>query len=48
MEKLSRIHQLRRTFLAGLLVLVPAALTVAGLVWLFRALDGFLGPTIAR
>lgn len=38
----------RRVILSGLLVLVPAALTVAVLMWLFRTLDGMLGPAVAR
>ena len=40
--------RIRRVFLAGLLVLGPAALTVAVLVWLFRSLDGMLGPAMAQ
>lgn len=40
--------RVRRVFFAGLLVLGPAALTVAVLVWLFRFLDGMLGPAMAR
>lgn len=40
--------RLRRIFLAGLLVLGPAALTIVVLVWLFQVLDGMLGPAIAE
>lgn len=40
--------RIRQTFLAGLLALVPATLTVAVLVWLFRWLDGLLGPALTR
>lgn len=40
--------RIRGILLAGLLVLGPAALTVAVLVWLFRALDGLLGPAMAQ
>jgi uncharacterized membrane protein len=38
--------RIRRVFVAGLLVLGPAALTVVVLVWLFRTLDGLLGPVL--
>ena len=48
MQELPRAQRVRRTFFAGLLLLVPAALTVAVLVWIFRSLDGFLGPSIAE
>ena len=40
--------RIRRVLLAGLLVLGPAALTVVVLVWLFRSLDGMLGPAMAQ
>jgi uncharacterized membrane protein len=38
--------RLRTYFIAGLLVLVPMAVTVGILDWLFHVLDGFLGPYI--
>ena len=38
---------LRRRFLAGILVVVPAIATLAALRFLFRTLDGVLGPWIA-
>lgn len=36
----------RRNFLAGLLVLVPVALVVIVLLWFFRTVDGILQPII--
>jgi uncharacterized membrane protein len=36
----------RRNFLAGLLVLVPAALVVIVILWFFRTVDGILQPII--
>jgi uncharacterized membrane protein len=38
--------RLRTYFIAGLLVLVPLAVTIGILEWLFHLLDGFLGPYI--
>lgn len=46
MEEAHLLARFRRVLLAGLVVLVPAALTVAVLLWLFRTLDGVLGPAI--
>ena len=40
--------RIRRILLAGIVVLGPAALTVAVLVWLFRSLDGLLAPAMAQ
>lgn len=40
--------RMRRIFLAGLLILSPAAITAAVLVWLFRTLDGLLGPVVTQ
>ena len=37
---------IRRTFLAGLVVVVPILITAFALFWLFRLLDGFLSPLI--
>jgi uncharacterized membrane protein len=48
MEEAHLLARVRRVLIAGLVVLVPAALTLATLVWLFRALDGVLGPSIAE
>lgn len=36
----------RRKFIAGLLVSIPAVVTIAVLVWLFRFIDGLLSPAI--
>lgn len=41
-------HRLRRMLLAGLIILVPAALTVYVLLVLFRIMDGFFGPLVDR
>lgn len=35
---------LRRSFIAGFFVTVPLFISVATLVWLFRLIDGFVGP----
>jgi len=35
---------IKRTFLAGLVVVVPIVITGLALIWLFRVLDGFLSP----
>lgn len=48
MEEVRWTARIRQTFLAGLLALVPATLTVAVLVWLFRWLDGLLGPALTQ
>lgn len=37
---------IRRTFIAGMVVMVPIIITVLALVWLFRIVDGFLNPVI--
>ena len=39
---------LRRTFLAGFFVSVPLFISVAAIVWLFRVIDGFVGPVYIR
>ncbi len=41
-------HRLRRMLLAGLLILVPAALTLYVVLALFRLMDGFFGPLVDR
>lgn len=48
MEEAHLLARVRRVFVAGLIVLIPAALTVAVLLWLFRSLDGVLGPAITE
>lgn len=48
MEEVHFWARIRRILTAGLIVLVPVALTVAVLVWLFRTLDGVLGPLITQ
>lgn len=42
------IPWLRRRFIAGFFVTVPLVISVAALVWIFRLVDGSLGPTYAK
>lgn len=42
------IQWLRRNFIAGFFVTVPLVISVATLVWIFRVIDGSLGPTYAK
>ena len=42
------IQWLRRRFLAGFFVTVPLVISVAAFVWIFRAVDGTLGPWYAE
>jgi uncharacterized membrane protein len=35
---------LRRSFIAGFFVTVPLVVSVAAFVWIFRLIDGFVGP----
>ncbi|MDI6754163.1 MAG: DUF502 domain-containing protein [Thermodesulfobacteriota bacterium] len=35
---------IKKTFFAGLVVVVPIVITAVALIWLFRLLDGFLSP----
>lgn len=37
-------YTIKRRFLAGLFVLIPAIITISAIVWLFRFVDSFLGP----
>ena len=39
---------LRRRFIAGFFVTVPLVISVAALVWIFRVVDGTLGPIYAK
>jgi uncharacterized membrane protein len=39
---------LRRSFIAGFFVTVPLFISVATLVWLFRLIDGFVGPVYLK
>jgi uncharacterized membrane protein len=41
------IQWLRRRFLAGFFVTVPLVISVAAFVWIFRLIDGFVGPWYA-
>jgi uncharacterized membrane protein len=42
------IQWLRRSFVTGFFVTVPLVISVAAIVWLFRQVDGFLGPIYAK
>lgn len=42
------VHWLRRRFVTGFVVTVPLALSLITIVWLFRAVDGFVGPLYRR
>ena len=39
---------LRRSFITGFFVTVPLVISVATFVWIFRAVDGMLGPAFAQ
>jgi uncharacterized membrane protein len=39
-------HRLRTYLIAGLLVVLPAGVTVYVLIWMFRFLDNLLGPAV--
>ncbi len=41
------MHWLRRSFIAGFFVTVPLVISVAAFVWIFRLIDGFVGPFYA-
>ena len=36
----------RRNFIAGFFVTVPLVISVAALVWIFRLIDGLVGPDL--
>jgi uncharacterized membrane protein len=38
---------LRRSFIAGFFVTVPLVISVAAFIWIFRLIDGFVGPFYA-
>lgn len=44
MERLQ--SAVKKTFLAGLVVVVPIVITALALIWLFKFLDGFLSPIL--
>ena len=35
---------LRRSFITGFFVTVPLAISIAAFIWIFRVIDGFVGP----
>ena len=41
------LQWLRRSFIAGFFVTVPLVISVATFVWIFRLIDGFVGPFYA-
>jgi len=42
------VQWLRRNFIAGFFVTVPLVISIAALVWIFRLVDGSLGPLYTR
>src|SRR3954463_7532806 len=38
---------LRRSFIAGFFVTVPLVISIAAFIWIFRLIDGFVGPFYA-
>jgi uncharacterized membrane protein len=43
----SLIQWIRRSFIAGFFVTVPLVISVFAFVWIFRLIDGFVGPLYA-
>lgn len=41
------IQWIRRSFIAGLFVTVPLVISVGAIVWIFRLIDGWVGPFYA-
>jgi uncharacterized membrane protein len=41
------LNTIRRSFITGFFVTVPMVISVAALVWIFRVIDGFMGPYYA-
>ena len=41
------LQWLRRSFIAGFFVTVPLVISVAAFIWIFRLVDGFVGPLYA-
>ena len=42
------LQWLRRSFIAGFFVTVPLFITVAAILWLFRLIDGWVGPLYVK
>jgi uncharacterized membrane protein len=42
------VQWLRRRFLAGFFVTVPLVISIAAFIWIFRLIDGFVGPFYAQ
>ena len=45
---MSPMQWLRRSLIAGFVVIVPLVISVAAFVWLFQLIDGVMGPVYAR
>jgi uncharacterized membrane protein len=41
------LNTIKRSFITGFFVTVPLVISVAALVWIFRVIDGFMGPYYA-
>jgi len=41
------LNTIKRSFITGFFVTVPMVISVAALVWIFRVIDGFMGPYYA-
>jgi uncharacterized membrane protein len=41
------LQWIRRSFIAGFFVTVPLVISVAAFIWIFRLIDGFVGPFYA-
>jgi uncharacterized membrane protein len=39
---------IRRSFIAGFFVTVPLAISIAAIVWIFRVIDGWVGPFYSK
>jgi uncharacterized membrane protein len=42
------VHWLRRRFVTGFVVTVPLVISLVALFWVFRVVDGFVGPVYRR
>jgi len=42
------LQWLRRSFIAGFFVTVPLFISLAAILWLFRVIDGFVGPAVVQ
>ena len=42
------MHWIRRSLIAGFVVIVPLVVSVAAFIWLFQLVDGVMGPVYDR